>query len=177
MAIFTGVRYRPIAILTYIALVIIMGVVSVQAATIGLTKGTEVKARFAAKTKISSGVLNKDVPVLFTLAEPVVIGGKTIVDAGAQGTAKVVEIKKAGSAGKPGYIKVAFVDLEPKGEYASPEGGKIKLAGDIENKGKGKKFLSYLFIAGLFIKGGQGEIKADSVYTAQVAETIVLESK
>ena len=177
MTLLTGVRYRPIAILTYIALLTIMGVVSVQAATIGLTKGTEVKARFTTTTKISSGALNKDVPVLFTLAEPVVIGGKTIVEAGAQGNAKVVEVKKAGGGGKPGYIKVAFVDLGPKGEYATAEGAKIKLAGEIENKGKGKKLLSYLFIAGLFIKGGQGEIQADSVYTAQVAETIVLESK
>jgi hypothetical protein len=166
-----------IRVAIYVALAVIMLAAALPAATIQLPRGTEVKVKFAAAAKVSSGNLAKDVPVLFVLAEPVVIGGETLVEAGAAGTAKVVEVKKAGKAGKPGYIKVAFVDLEPKGIYQTADKAKIKLTGEIENKGKGKKFFSMLFIAGLFIKGGQGEIPPTAIYTAKVAESITLESK
>jgi hypothetical protein len=167
----------PIRISIYIVVAVALLAASLSAATIQMPRGTDVKVKFAAAAKVSSGELAKDIPVLFTLVEPVIIGGETLVEEGATGTAKVVEVKKAGKPGTPGYIKLAFVDLEPKGIYQTPDKAKIKLTGEIENKGKGKKFLSILFIAGLFIKGGQGEIPMDSVYTAKVAETIILESK
>jgi hypothetical protein len=170
-------RNGAIRFAAIIALAIMLLAASLPAATIQLPRGTEVKVKFAAAAKVSSGNLAKDVPVLFTLAEPVIIGGETLVEAGAAGTAKVVEVKKAGKAGKPGYIKVAFVELEPKGVYQTADKAKIKLTGEVENKGKGKKFFSMLFIAGLFIKGGQGEIPANTVYTAKVAESITLENK
>lgn len=168
---------KPLRVCIYIVIAAALLAGSLSAATIQLPRGTEVKVKFTGAAKVSSGNLAKDVPVLFTLVEPVIIGGETLVEAGATGTAKVVEVKKAGAVGKPGYIKVAFVDLEPKGAYLTADKSKIKLSGEIENKGKGKKFLSLLFIAGLFIKGGQGEIPADVVYTAKVAESITLESK
>ncbi|MDD4050747.1 MAG: hypothetical protein PHR28_02455 [candidate division Zixibacteria bacterium] len=170
-------RNGAIRFAAIIALSMILLAASVPAATIQLPRGTEVKVKFVAAAKVSSGNLAKDVPVLFTLAEPVIIGGETLVEAGATGTAKVVEVEKAGKAGKAGYIKVAFVDLDPKGIYQTADKAKIKLTGEVENKGKGKKFISMLFIAGLFIKGGQGEIPANVVYTAKVAESITLENK
>lgn len=171
----TGNDVMRVAI--YIVLAVMLLAASLPAATIQLPRGTEVKVKFAAAAKVSSGNLAKDIPVLFTLAEPVVIGGETLIEAGAAGTAKVVEVKKAGKPGKPGYIKLAFVDLEPKGTYQTADKAKIKLTGEIENKGKGKKFLSIIFIAGLLIKGGEGEIPPNAVHTAKVAETIILESK
>jgi hypothetical protein len=167
---FTG----PVMVLT---LFIFLLSAAVQAGTIQLPKGMDVKVKFAPGMKISSGELGKDVPLLIYLAEPIKIGNTTIVEEGAQGTAKVVDVKKAGKGGKPGYIKVAFVDLETKGEYRSPDNSRIKLEGEIENAGKGRKTLSYLFIFGLFIKGKQGIINPDVVYTAKVAESIILESK
>lgn len=167
----------PARIFIYIVIIVALTAEMLAAATIQLPRGTEVKVKFNTAAKVSSGNLAKDVPVMFTLVEPVIIGGETLVEEGAAGTAKVVEVKKAGAVGKAGYIKVAFVDLEPKGTYLTPDKSKIKLAGEVENKGKGKKLLSILFIAGLFIKGGQGEIPADAVYTAKVAESITLESK
>ena len=167
---FTG----PVMVLT---LFIFLLSAAVQAGTIQLPKGMDVKVKFAPGMKISSGELSKDVPLLIYLAEPIKIGNTTIVEEGAQGTAKVVDVKKAGKGGKPGYIKVAFVDLETKGEYRSPDNSRIKLEGEIENAGKGRKTLSYLFIFGLFIKGKQGVINPDVVYNAKVAESIILESK
>lgn len=151
--------------------------IAVQAATIQIPKGMEVKVKFIPGMKVSSGELAKDVPLLITLAEPVQVGNKTIIEEGAQGTAKVVEVKKAAKGGKPGYIKVAFVDLQTKGDYRSPDDSRVKLEGEIENAGKGRKTLSYMFIFGLFIKGKQGVINPDGVYVAKVAESIILESK
>ena len=109
-------------------------------------------------------------------AEDVKIGGITIVEAGATGTAEVKEAIAASKPGNPGKIVLAFTDLEPKGQYISIEGSKIKLSGEIEEEGGGRKILSLLFILGLFIKGGEGEVDTALEYEATVEETIILES-
>lgn len=167
--------WRVTAVLLVACLLI--GAVVVMAATLQLPKGTKAKLKFSPGMKLSSGELSAGVPIVCYLSEPIQIGGKTVVEEGAQATARVVEAKKAGKGGKPGYIKIEFVELETKGEYRSVDGAKIKLNGYIENTGKGKKTLSYLFIFGLFISGGQGEIDANATYTVEVSESIILESK
>jgi len=175
MAILIRRKYAgPVIVLTLFIFILSAGI---QAGTIQIPKGMEVKVKFAPGMKITSGELTKDVPLLIYLAEPIKIGNTTIVEADAQGTAKVVEVKKAGKGGKPGYIKVAFVDIESRGEYRSPDDARIKLGGEIENAGKSRKTLSYLFIFGLFISGKQGVINPDVVFDAKVAESIILESK
>ena len=158
-------------------LIIALGAASLSAATIQLPRGTQVKVKFAPGMEINSGKVEKDIPLLITLAEPIMIGSKTIVEAGAMGTAKVAEVKKAGKVGKPGYIKVEFIDLEIKGSYKPLQTDKIKLQGEIENQGKGKKTLSIILLFGLILKGGQGEINTNQTYTAEVAETIILEGE
>ncbi len=147
-----------------------------QAATLQLPKGTDVKLKFNPGMEISSGSLAKDVPIICTLAEPVKIGDIVVIEEGAQATATVTEVKKAGGGGKGGYIKVSFSELETKGAYRSVDGSKIKLAGYIENEGKGKGFIPYLFFV-LFLKGSQGEINTEATYTVKVEESIILESQ
>ncbi len=170
----TGKNIRRMAI--SVAILVLFLAATLPAATIQLQRGTEVKIKFATAIKVSSGNLAKDVPVQFVLAEPIIIGGETLVESGATGTAKVVDVKKAGRGGKAGYIKIAFVDLEPKGAFQSADKAKIKLSGEVENKGKGKKIIPYLFFLPL-VKGGQGEIPANAIHVAKVAESITLESK
>ncbi|MFH1700128.1 MAG: hypothetical protein ABIE07_06035 [Candidatus Zixiibacteriota bacterium] len=145
-------------------------------ATLQLPQGTDVKLKFAPGIKISSGNLAAEVPIICYLAEPILIGGKTVVEEGAQATAKVAEVKPAGKGGKGGYIKIEFIEVETKGEYKTVDGSKIKLTGFIENTGKNKKTMSYLFIFGLFIKGSQGEINPNSIYTVKTAGSTILES-
>jgi hypothetical protein len=145
-----------------------------QAGKVQIVEGTEVKVKFDASMKISSGSLQKGIPLLIYLAESIVIGGKIIVEEGAMGTAEVLEVKEASKAGKPGYIKVSFVELTPKGDYVALDGSNIKLKGEIDAEGKGKKLLSWVFIFGLFIKGGQGVLPSDAIYTVYTAETIRL---
>ncbi len=152
-------------------------VVSAFAGTIQIPKGYEVKLKFPGGMKISSGELTKGVPIVCYLEEPIEIGGITVVEAGAQATAKVAEVKSAGKPGKPGYIKIEFESLDAKGEYRLLTDDKIKLEGSAEAEGKGRKLLSYLFIFGLLIKGTQAEINTNQVYTAEVAENIILETE
>ena len=168
---------RKISIAILSLAVVLLLTMTVQAGTMQIPKGTTVKMKFPAGIQISSGNMQAGAPIICELAEPIDIGGITIVEAGAQGTATVVEAKKAGKGGKGGYIKIEFSSLNAKGDYALMSADNIKLTGFIEHQGKNKKLLSYLFIFGLFISGSQGEIPTNAVYDAEVAESAVLESK
>ncbi len=170
-------RFRPIAISAVI--LIFVGMTAVQAGTIQIPKGTKAKMKFAPDMKITSGGVVKGMQLACYLAEPIDVGGVTVVEKDALGTATVVESVPAGRAGKPGYIKIAFTSLDAKGQYKmlTPD-AKIKLSSiGPDNKGKGRKILSYIFIAGLFIKGKQGTIPVDKIYEAEVAESVLMESK
>ncbi len=156
---------------------LLLAAVPALAGIVQLPAGHPVKLKFDSNMKVNSGDVSEGVPLLITLAEPIKIGGTTVVEEGATGTAMVTKVEKAGRAGKPGMIAVEFQELQPKGEFKSPEEKMIKLKGAFENKGKGKKTLSYILGFGLLIKGGQGEVPTDSVFTAEVAEDIILESE
>jgi hypothetical protein len=160
-----------------IVLVVMLLVSAAYAAKVQVPEGTEVKIKFPSSIKISSGELGTGVPLLFSLAEPISVGGKVIIEKGAEGTAVVKESVKNGRGGKPGKIVVEFVDLATKGAFKTLDDSRIKLVGEVSAEGKGKKLLSYLFIFGLFIKGGQGELSNKDVYTAQVAESVILEEQ
>ena len=150
---------------------------SAFAGRVMLPAGTEVELKFDARAQISSGQVIAGVPLMCELAEPVLIGGAVIVEKGAKATAVVSAVEKAGRGGKAGSITVEFTELETKGAFKSPDGAAIKLTGEVSAEGKAKKLLSYILGFGLIIKGGQGEIPVDSVYTATTAEQVLLESE
>ena len=168
-------RHRIFFILFVIGLLMSFSLPA-NAGKVQLPEGKELKVRFDPNMKISSGKLEKGVPLQIYLVEPIEIAGVVIVPKDAPGTAVVADIQKAGKPGKAGMIKIEFTELEPSGNFKSSEGEKIKLTGTIEKKGGGKKLLSYLFIFGLFIKGGEGNIDVNGVYTATVKEGIILEN-
>jgi hypothetical protein len=149
----------------------------IYAGKIELPEGQEIKVAFDSTMKISSGSLTSGIPLLIHLVEPIEVGDIIIVEKGAPGTATVSEVVMASKPGKPGKIKVEFTELEVGGEYKTPEESKIQLSGTLEKEGKGKKLLSFIFGFGLLIKGGQAEIKVDTVYTAIIKEPIILEQK
>lgn len=159
-----------------VAVVFLIGA-NVFAAKVQIPEGTKISVKFPATMKISSGKISAGIPLAFELARPIEIGGKVIVEKGARGTAVVKESVKARRGGKPGKITVEFTELMPTGNFKSAESAGIKLKGSVTAQGKGKKTLSYLFIFGLFIKGGQGEIPTDKYYEASVAESIILEDQ
>ncbi len=145
-----------------------------QAGKVQIPEDTEVKVKFDLGMNISSGNLQQGIPLLIYLAKPVEIGGKIIIEEGAMGKAEVLEVKGASKPGKPGYLKVGFIEIKPKGDYKTLDGSNIKLKGEVEADGKGKKLLSWILIFGLFIKGGEATLPSDAVYTIHTAETIRL---
>jgi len=149
-----------------------------EAATFQLPAGTEVKVKFTGAAKISSGSLEPGIKLAIALAEPIKIGEVLLVGEGAAGSAVVKEVKKAAAPGKPGLLVVEFVDMGTRGGYQTADGSAIKLSGKVEKKGGGRKLLAYVTVIGIvFIKGGQGEIDTNHVYTATVAQTTVLQSE
>jgi hypothetical protein len=169
---------RTLLIPVLLIMIAVMLPAETLAGKVSLPKGmTGVIVRFDPAQRINSGKLQEGDSVSIYLAEDIKIGGITIVEAGAKGTAVVQKAVKASRPGKPGRIEMAFVDLSPKGSYRSKDGSNIKLAGVASDDGGGRKILSWLFILGLFIKGGQGEIDTAQHYPATVGETIILESR
>jgi len=145
--------------------------------TVRVIKDTDVKLKFVGDDKISSGNLEKGDSLTLSLAEAIVVDDSTIVAEGASGRAVVTEVKKNGKRGKAGFIKVQFITLFAEGAFKTADGSPIKLSGEIENKGKGKKFISWLLGFGFLISGGNGEIDGDAVYTAKTVETVRLTSE
>jgi hypothetical protein len=157
-----------------LTLILIFGSLKVaDAGEVLLPDSLEIKVKFDSTLQISSGKLVKGAPIAIHLAEPIDIGGVIIVEKGASGTAVVSDVVKAGKGGKPGQIKVDFTELEPKGEYMTEDSSKIKIFGSVEHKGKKKGIFPYLFFI-LLVKGGEAQIKTDSVYTAITAESIMM---
>lgn len=170
-------RLSPLGRIGALALAALFIAGSISAATFQVPAGTDVKVKFVGNQTISSGNVISGVPLVITLAEPIKIGDRVLVEAGAEGKALVSEVKKAGAPGKPGKIKVTFQEIATKGEFKTTDGSPIKLTGELEKMGKGKKTLAFITIIGIvLIKGGQGEIPVDQVYTAKTAETVVLTS-
>ncbi len=162
-----------------VALLIAMGVVLASHAWAGkfqLPAGQELKVRFDPGQALSSGKLKKGDKITFSLVEPITIAGKTIVEEGAKGSAKV-EDATAAKPFKGGHLKVSFESLQPKGEFKAAKDAAIKLEGSVEKQGGNRKLFSIFPGFGFLIKGGQGSLKSDETFTTKVKEAIILESK
>lgn len=148
----------------------------VNAATIQILEGTPVKLKFKKDLKITSGAFKKNDIIPVTLDQPIDMNGIILVGAGAEGQARVVEVEKAKRGGKPGSIKIEFVEIKPNGKFNLSEGDAINLkGGQIEATGKKKGFWPYCFFK-FILKGGEAEIETDKVYEVEVAETVLMQS-
>ena len=170
-------RHRPPLPALFIMAFIFFATITAQAGVVEIGKGKEVKIKFPTGMKITSGNVTSGIPIVCFLTEPIVEGSVVIVEAGAEATATVREVKPAQKGGKPGRLKIEFTSLKPKGEYQLLTESEIKLTGTKEAEGKGKKLLSYLFIFGLFVKGSEAVIPTNVIYSVKVAESVYLESK
>jgi len=158
--------------ITLLALILMFGVSQAQ---IKLQKGTEISVAF--KQDVSSKYLAPGQEIPIAVTEDVVIGGVVLVKAGTLGKAMVKSVESAGKGGKPGTISVELGELESGSGFKSLDDKGIKLEvtnGTIDAKGKSKKTLSYIFIFGLFIKGGEGLIQADTPIKAMVKEDVFI---
>lgn len=160
-----------------VLLTMLFVVPDLSATVVRLNKGTEVKIQFTYDGNVSSGEFDEGDSVDIALTEPIIMDDSTIVEKGAAGKAVVTKVEKSGKGGKPGYIKVIFVSLQPKGAFITDDDAPILISGEVENKGSSKKTCSYIAFFGLFVKGGNGEIDKDAVYTATITESIKLKSR
>ena len=160
-----------------VLLTMLFVVSDLSATVVRLNKGTEVKIQFTCDEAVSSGEFDEGDSVDIALTEPIIMDDSTIVEKGAAGRAVVTSVKKNGKGGKPGYIKVAFVSLQPMGAFTTDGDAPILISGEVENEGSSKKTCSYIAFFGLLVKGGNGEIDKDVVYTATIAESIKLKSR
>ncbi len=147
------------------------------AAKVRLIKGKEIKVKFKSGIVLKSDKLQQELEVPIYLAQDIEVGGETIVEAGAEGKARVVEIVESSRRGKPGHIKIAFMELGTKGKYRTANNEMIKLDGIVGGDGKSRKWLSWIFIFGLFINGSEGEIDNTQEFTATIKETIGLDAE
>jgi hypothetical protein len=140
-----------------------------------LPAGTELQVVF--EQDVSSKYVKPGDLVPIRLKGAIDFGGIEVVKDGATGSARVKSVKPAGKPGKAGRVEVELLELEPKGAYQAEDNAKIELKatdGTIVAEGKGRKFLSWLFIFGLLIKGSEGVIAADVPFKATVKEDIVI---
>jgi len=167
--------YRSTILMLAVAGLLVALIPSSGLAQIKLPVGTEVTVAF--KQDVSSKYVAPGEEVMIQLTEDIAIGGVVLVKAGCEGKALVKSVESAGKGGKAGKLEIELVGLEPEGSYQALEDKKISLKaveGPLTAKGKGKKTLSYLFIFGLFIKGGEGVIAADQPFKATVTEDIFI---
>ncbi len=168
-------RWREVKVVVLAVLVFAVLATGGKADEVILAAGTKVQIEFEQDVSSKYAAPGDLIPI--RLHGAVDYGGVIAVEDGAKGTARVRSVKPAGKGGKPGYIEVDLVELEPTGSYKAEEGKKLALEavdGPIVAKGKGRKTLSYLFILGLFIKGTEGVIEAGKPFPAKIAEEIVL---
>jgi len=144
-------------------------------ADIQLPAGTQVKVAFV--QDISSKYVKPGDLAPLRLLEPIAVGGVTLVKEGASGTGRIVSVKSAGKAGRAGEMEIELVELEPDGYFKTVDNKTIKIKtadGNLTAKGKGKKLISYIFIFGLFIKGGEAVFPAGTPVNAVVAEDVMI---
>jgi hypothetical protein len=157
---------------------LILTVAPAYAGRLELPAGTSLQLKVGSGTKITSDKFKPGDNVPVVLAEPLMVGNIVVIEEGAFGKAEVMLSEPASKPGKPGQIQLKFTGLSPKGDFSLLDGQEIPLSGETEAfKGGGKKLLSYLLIFGLFIKGGQGQVPTDTTFTAQIAQSVWLESE
>lgn len=143
-------------------------------AQVQLPQGTELKVAF--KQDVSSKHVAPGDEVAIKLTNDIEVGGVILVKAGVEGIATVKSVKAAGKGGGGGKLVVELTELTSDGKNLKTiddQNIKIEAAdGPLAIKGGNKRILSYLFILGLFIKGSEAVIPADTEVTAKVAENI-----
>ena len=158
-------------ILPLLLLVLMAGPVWSQ---VRLQEGTAVTVAF--KQDVSSKHVAPGDEIAIELTNDIEVGGVVLVKAGVEGKATVKSVKAAGKGGSGGKLTVELTELTSNGtSLKTIDNQNIKIEaidGPVEVKGGGKKILSYLFIFGLFIKGSEAVIPADTQYQAQVAENV-----
>jgi hypothetical protein len=129
------------------------------AATVAVPVGTVVQVVF--NNPVDPATVAPGQTVMLSVVNPVVIGGVTVIQAGAPVLGEVTAAEQSGSVGKPAKIGVALRQV------TAVDGTNIPLSGQKQMEGQNKQTTSLVVtilccVLGLLMKGGTATIPAGS---------------
>ncbi len=109
------------------------------------------------------------------LVEPIVIDGRTIVEAGAVGGGEVIDAARSGIGGRSGKLIVSGRYIEIGGQRARIRGLQVVIAGDDNSREAVNTMILVPYVGwmGGFITGGEIEIPAGTRAQARFAANVV----
>lgn len=132
-----------------------------------LPEGTPVKLKLL--HSINSKTAVADDPLNFTVAEDVVVDGKTAVKAGVVAIGRIRQVKRARTLGRGAELMLEM-------EYMRVGARRVPLRGTQARAGEGKTgdvvaLVTLFGLSGLLKHGSEIEVKEGSIMTAYVGET------
>jgi hypothetical protein len=107
------------------------------------------------------------------LAEPIVIDGRDLVPAGAEGGGEVIDAAPSAFGGRQGRLIISGRYIEIGGQRVRIRGMQITAAGDHRvNTALAVSMIPYAGIAGIFVQGGEVEIPVGARGTARLAADV-----
>jgi hypothetical protein len=95
--------------------------------TVVVPAGTPVVVRL--QNSISSASATPGQSFDFTLVEPIVVSGKTIAPAGANGVGRVVAARNSGRLHNAGYLRIAMASIDLQGKQVPVQSSSIFISG------------------------------------------------
>lgn len=95
--------------------------------TLAVPAGTPVIIRL--QNSISSASATPGQSFDFTLVEPIVVNGKTIAAAGANGVGRVVAARNSGRLHNAGYLRIAMASIDVQGKQVPVQSSSIFISG------------------------------------------------
>jgi len=140
--------------------------------TIRIPAGTVVQVEFV--EAISSDGSHQGDHFAIRLAEPIIIGDRVAVRAGATGAGEVIDAERAGGGGREGTLVASGRYLEINGEQVRIRGMQVlRAGGNRTNSAIGMSFIPvYGFVGPWLRRGGNIEVPAGTRTTATLAVDI-----
>jgi hypothetical protein len=159
----------PLAGLMLVSQCLMPTVAAAEAATVKVQMGTPVDLVF--DTAVSGDAAVAGQQVTLRVANPVVVGGKTVVEAGAPAVGEIMVARKSGMVGMAGSIVVTIKSV------TAVDGTIIALSGTKAAEGKSNVVTSVVItivccVLGLLMKGEKAEIPAGSTVRATAATQV-----
>lgn len=142
--------------------------------TMTIPAGTTVVVEFT--ETLSSRTSQTGQLVSLRLAEPLVVDGHTIAEAGAVGGGEVIDASRSGMGGRSGKLIVSGRYIEVAGQRARIRGLQVVIAGEDNSREAVNTVILVPYVGwmGGFIQGGEIEIPAGTRAEARFATNIVV---
>lgn len=142
--------------------------------SIRISAGTTIVVEFT--ETLSSRTSQTGQLVALRLAEPIVVDGLTIVEAGATGGGEVIDAARSGIGGRNGKLIISGRYIEVAGQRARIRGLQAVLAGEDNSREAVNTMIvvPYVGWVGGFITGGEIEIPAGTRAQARLAADVVV---